>query len=77
MIIPVRCVTCNKVLGDKWLIYQRELQTREKKIPNIISIQTDVLKQKTNELEIFESIGVTRYCCKRHLLSHIDLMDKI
>lgn len=25
MIIPVRCYTCGKVMGDKWNIYQKKI----------------------------------------------------
>ena len=27
MIIPIRCVTCNKMLGDKWIKYQQLIKT--------------------------------------------------
>lgn len=27
--------------------------------------------------KILDSLGVTRYCCRRMLLSHVDLIDEI
>ena len=34
MIIPVRCFTCNKVIGNKWMTYQKKLEElRDKPMP--------------------------------------------
>jgi DNA-directed RNA polymerase subunit N len=27
--------------------------------------------------EIFQHLGVTRYCCRRMLLAHVDVMDDV
>jgi DNA-directed RNA polymerase I, II, and III subunit RPABC5 len=59
MIIPVRCYTCGKVIGNKWETY------------------VYYKKEKIDEKEIFEKLGLKRYCCKRMLLTHVDLIDKI
>jgi len=38
----------------------------------------DLSKEEIDtDKQIFVSIGVERYCCKRCLISHIDLIDKI
>lgn len=34
-------------------------------------------KEKENPKEILDSLGVKRYCCRRMLLSHVDLIDEI
>lgn len=34
-------------------------------------------KVKNMQMRIFDKVGVTRYCCKRHLLTHIDLINII
>jgi DNA-directed RNA polymerases I, II, and III subunit RPABC5 len=31
----------------------------------------------TGELDAFEALGLTRYCCRRMLLTHVDLIDKL
>ena len=59
MIIPVRCFTCGKVVGNKWEIYQKK---KKEGIP---------------EKEIFNQLGLNKYCCKRMLLTHVDLIDKL
>jgi DNA-directed RNA polymerase subunit N (RpoN/RPB10) len=76
MIIPVRCFTCNMVLGSK---YQRYLE-----IIKDINIEGDELEEEELEelkskatVNAFIDLEIRRYCCKRHLLSHIDLVNNI
>ena len=58
MIIPVRCFSCGKVVGDKWDQYIKYLEEGKKE------------EQALNEL------GLTRYCCRRMVLTHVDLIEK-
>lgn len=53
--LPVRCFTCGKVLGNKEEVY------------------TKMLKDKIKPVEIFKKLGITRYCCKRMLLTNINI----
>ena len=59
MMIPVRCFTCNKVIGNKWEAYNRNIQE---------GIEPD---------ENFKKLGISRYCCKRMFLSHVEVIDKL
>ena len=59
MIIPVRCFTCGKVIGNKW---QRYLE---------------LLNAKKPMEEIFKDLGLNRYCCRRMIISHVDLIEKL
>lgn len=59
MIIPVRCFTCGKIIGNKWEKYLN-LQL----IGNTEGDALDVLKLK-------------RYCCRRMMLGHVDLIEKL
>ena len=91
MIIPVRCFTCNKVIGDKWEKYQELIkhsynQTDESSDSNNSSESSESsgskvllhnLKNKTKQAQILDKLGLTRYCCRRHILAHIDLIDEI
>ena len=78
MIIPVRCFTCNRVLASKYKKYM-EIISSEPEKENIINGDPDIDLSETNIYQkAFKEIGVgDRYCCKRHLLSHIDLIHKI
>ena len=31
----------------------------------------------TAELKVLNALGLTRYCCRKHMLTHVDLIDKI
>mmetsp|Transcript_21131 Transcript_21131/g.39034 ORF Transcript_21131/g.39034 Transcript_21131/m.39034 type:complete len:133 (-) Transcript_21131:29-427(-) len=59
MIIPVRCFTCGKVVGNKWEKY------------------LNMLAQDITEGEALDKLGLKRYCCRRMLLTHVDLIEKL
>ena len=81
MIIPVRCITCGKVIGDKYLYYKREVEKKRKemKLPDEMSILEVSSKtiQKTPEGIVLDNLKLNRYCCRRMMLSHVDLIDII
>ncbi len=58
MIIPVRCFTCGKVMGNKWSEYN------------------ELLKEHTEEVAL-DKLKLTRYCCRRMLLTHVELIEKL
>jgi DNA-directed RNA polymerase I, II, and III subunit RPABC5 len=73
MIIPVRCFTCGQMLASK---YNRYLEIIAEKNDNPDLEDTiDDLKKPVSEA--FIKLGLKRYCCRRHLLTHIDLVDVI
>lgn len=73
MIIPVRCFTCGQMLASK---YNRYLEIIAEKNDNPDLEDTiDDLKEPVSEA--FIKLGLKRYCCRRHLLTHIDLVDVI
>lgn len=59
MIIPIRCFTCGKVVGNKWEQY------------------IALLSNDYSESDAFNELGLRRYCCRRMLLSHVDLIEKL
>jgi len=59
MIIPVRCFTCGKLIGDKWEEFVRRLKKGE------------------SARNVLDDLGLTRYCCRRMLLSHVEIIDEI
>ena len=78
MIIPVRCFTCNKILADKWEYYKTKLNAMPKRDENIItSSNIDNYTVKTPESILMDELKLTRYCCRRHFLTHVDLIDII
>ncbi len=59
MIVPVRCFSCGKVIGDKWEDFNKRVEAGE------------------NPGEVLDSLGVTRYCCRRMLLGHVEIIDDV
>ncbi|KAI8833857.1 8 kDa subunit-domain-containing protein [Chytriomyces cf. hyalinus JEL632] len=59
MLIPVRCFSCGKVIGNMWDQYLTYLQMD---IP---------------EGEALTKLGLQRYCCRRMVLTHVDLIEKL
>jgi DNA-directed RNA polymerases I, II, and III subunit RPABC5 len=77
MIIPIRCMNCGNVLADKWLFYQEQVK-RLRQTDEIKPIYMDgKTVPKTAELEVLNALGLVRYCCRKHMLTHVDLIDKI
>ena len=77
MIIPIRCMNCGNVLADKWLAYQEEV----KKLAGGTKAEPIYMYGKsvpdTAEFKVLNQLGLTRYCCRKHMLTHVDLIDKI
>nr|WRJ69704.1 DNA-directed RNA polymerase subunit Rpb10/RpoN [Oceanusvirus sp.] len=78
MIIPVRCMTCGKVLSDLWRKYQIEVGDRAEdddgktKTKKKSEASADVSRAKA-----MDDLGMVRYCCRRHFLGQVDLIEKI
>lgn len=86
MIIPVRCFTCSKVIADLWEEYQKQINEKksinkkEFKIEDItITSNEDALKNFDDNLQndILNKLGITKMCCRRHFLGHVDLINNI
>tara|TARA_Y100000816_G_C26103318_1_gene585367 strand:- start:479 stop:712 length:234 start_codon:yes stop_codon:yes gene_type:complete len=77
MIIPVKCFTCGEVLADKYRYYLE--QTKKKKITRGLAIEdlkylTKENTNKTPEGEVLDELGLVKMCCRRHMLTHVDIM---
>jgi len=72
MLCPISCFTCGKIISDKWLFYQRELaKIKKSDDDSLIDITADETFQSPESI-ILDKLGLTRYCCRRILLSHKD-----
>ncbi len=69
MIIPVRCFTCGKIIGDVYEEYKKRYEEYKKSL--------DANEQpKETPKEILDDLGVDRYCCRRMILSHVNLIGE-
>lgn len=80
MIIPIRCMNCGKLLAHNWIKYQKIVREERQKQglgTEPILMDGTQLPMKTPEAIAMEQLGYTRYCCRKHLLTHRDLIEKI
>ena len=74
MIIPVRCMNCGLLLADKWRYYQaRVKELRDSKTSSTIYIDGTSVPD-TAEKKVLDELEIRRYCCKKHFLTHVDLV---
>ena len=76
MIIPVKCFTCGKVLADKYKFYVREvrkMKIEQDQDPEKVVYLTRENVAKTPEGHVLDNLGLTRMCCRRHMLTHVDI----
>jgi DNA-directed RNA polymerase subunit N len=57
--IPVRCVTCGKVISTVWEEFKRRRDAGE------------------DPAQVLTDLGLERYCCRRMLLSHKEIVDDL
>ena len=79
MIIPIKCFTCGEVLADKYRFYLQEVKRIKldsndaKKTTSVIYLSKDEKAEKTPEGLVLDQLKLTKYCCRRHMLTHVDL----
>ena len=81
MIIPIRCYTCGKLLADKYEYYESELLRKKLAMnttedPLVININAPDIK-KTIAGEIMDELGIIRICCRKVMLTSINIIDEI
>lgn len=74
MIFPIRCVTCNNVIAGKWLAYLEKVKEYRKVSGKTEMEYLTAVTTKTAEGKALDDLGVRRQCCRRHFLTHVDLM---
>jgi DNA-directed RNA polymerase subunit N (RpoN/RPB10) len=83
MIIPIRCMGCGKLIADKWRWYQNRVHDLRPRGPGSEGEYAQVIFMdgteavKTPEGQALDELGLKRICCRKHFLTHRDLMDKI
>jgi DNA-directed RNA polymerase subunit N (RpoN/RPB10) len=79
MIIPVVCMNCGFPLADKWRFYQKTVAEirRQKNLPAEPIVIDGSSIPDTPEKRACDAIGITRYCCRKVMLTHRDIIDKI
>lgn len=76
MIIPVKCFTCGCVLADKYRYFQervRKIKLRDGMQVDKITYLTKTNIDKTPEGVVLDELGLDNPCCRRHMLTHVDI----
>ena len=77
MIIPVKCSTCGHVLADKYNYYKKTVAHEKNKkgedVDKVIYLTQNNIK-KTIEGKVLDDLGLTKMCCRRHFLTHVDII---
>jgi DNA-directed RNA polymerase subunit N (RpoN/RPB10) len=76
MIIPVKCFTCGCVLADKYRYFQeqvRKQKMRDNKSLNRVEYLSSKNMDKTAEGNVLDDLGLKDPCCRRHMLTHVDI----
>jgi DNA-directed RNA polymerase subunit N len=77
MIIPIKCFTCGTVLADKYDYYCQEVR-KQKQIKANVQVDKVVYLTKANSEKtvngyVLDSLNLKKMCCRRHMLTHVDI----
>ena len=79
MIIPIKCFTCGCVLANKYRYYLKEIK-KNKDVDDMSENKNNDVKyltkenyEKTTEGIIMDQLNLHKYCCRRHILTHVDI----
>jgi DNA-directed RNA polymerase subunit N len=76
MIIPIKCFTCGEVLANKYEYYKtkvKEIKLSQSMDINKVIYLTQVNVNKTPEGIVLDDLGLKKMCCRRHMLTHVDI----
>jgi DNA-directed RNA polymerase I, II, and III subunit RPABC5 len=74
MIFPIRCVSCNNVIAGKWLAYLEKVKENRRGTGKTEMEYLTATTTKTAEGKALDELRVARQCCRRHFLTHVDLV---
>lgn len=69
MIIPVRCFTCGTIIAPKYEEYKKRCEEYQRAV-------NAGEKPKETPQQILNDLQVERYCCRRMIVSHVDLLKE-
>jgi DNA-directed RNA polymerase I, II, and III subunit RPABC5 len=70
-------MNCGKLIGDKWRFYQSQLQNARLDKEEVQVYFDGGRIPDTAEKRILDAMGILKPCCRKHFLTHIDLIEQI
>jgi DNA-directed RNA polymerase I, II, and III subunit RPABC5 len=74
MLFPIRCVSCNAVIAGKYEAYLKLVKEYRERTGQKEMEYLSATTVKTAEGKALDDLNVKRMCCRRHFLSHVDLV---
>ena len=74
MIIPILCFSCRNPIAGKYMVYLKKVKEYRKEEGKTEMEYLTATTVKTAEGKALDDLGVKRMCCRRHFLSHVDLL---
>lgn len=72
----MKCFTCGNVLANKYEYYLAEVRrlkmSRGMDTDKVIYLTNEYI-HKTPEGEVMDKLKLNKMCCRRHLLTHVDI----
>lgn len=74
MLLPVKCFSCGKEISSYYRAYEREVRKKKQASGvNDVIYLTKVHAEKTAEGEVLDNLQIHKMCCRRHLLTHVEI----
>ena len=72
-------MSCGNTIADKWMFYKTKLQEiRRASNGSENRFYMDGTQiPRTPEHDLMTKLGFKRPCCRKHFLTHVDLIEKI
>jgi DNA-directed RNA polymerase I, II, and III subunit RPABC5 len=74
MIFPIRCITFNNVIAGKYQAYLDKVKEHRRGSGKTEMEYLTATTVKTAEGKALDELNVARPCCRRHFLTHVDLL---
>ena len=72
--IPIKCFTCGNVIGDKYRYYKNTVNESKKNMEQDDTYKNIDELNKTIEGKVLDSLQLNNVCCRRHMLTHVDII---
>ena len=70
--IPIKCFTCGNVLADKYRFYKEQIAANNKDKGELYKNEDEL--NKTVEGVVLDNLQLNNVCCRRHILTHVDII---
>lgn len=73
--LPLMCQTCRKLMGDKQLRYEGELEKicRDYEMKKYSSAK----EMEDDKIKLINKMGLKRYCCRTLIMTYVKLINII